>query len=86
MPNATILKIFPPKTARKGGLYRRITFTLPDGSWAKTDVCPNFRNYERWKPVILAGAGTKVKGLVFNTPEEVNADSPVEIVREEVEV
>lgn len=74
-----ILEIHPPKLSRNGNTYIRITFTLANGKWAKTDVCPNFRNYKRWKPIIQAGKGTFIRGLIVRNDGEINADSFPEI-------
>ena len=74
-----ILEIHPPKLSRNGNTYIRITFTLNNGKWAKTDVCPNFRNYKRWKPIIEAGKGTFIRGLIVRNDGEINADSFPEI-------
>lgn len=77
-----VLKIHPLQTSRNGNSFIRITFTLFGGKWAKTDVCPNFRNYKNWKPVIEKGVGTKVTGLNWRNEKagEINADSPVMIL------
>lgn len=53
---------------------------MDDNSWSKTDVCPNYRNYARWIPVIQSGPGTKVTGLVFRQKGEVNGDSFPKII------
>lgn len=74
-----ILEIHPPKLSRNGNTYIRITFNLSNGKWAKTDVCPNFRNYKRWKPIIEAGKGTFIRGLIVRNDGEINADSFPEI-------
>jgi hypothetical protein len=53
--------------------YYRVTFRLEDGSWAKTDLCPTFRNYARWKPLLRVGQG--LDGLKLRRPGEIDGDS-----------
>lgn len=85
----TIIKIHEPKIGFKGITFIRIEFEMEDKSWAKTDVCPSYRNYSKWKPIIEAGVNTKVSGLRFNInrktnvekKNEVNADSDVKILQ-----
>ena len=72
---AILLKVHPVKSNINGNSFRRIEFTMDDGSWAKTDVCPNFRNYARWKPIIKADLGTHLRGLRLKTKGTVDADS-----------
>lgn len=73
----TITKIHPLKESRNRNSYIRIEFELEDGKWAKTDVCPDFRNFARWKPILAAGIGVEVSGLTIRNKSEVNADSKV---------
>lgn len=74
--NGTISKIHPKK--RSIGHHRfdfiRVEFKMEDGSWAKTDLCPDFRNFRRWKPILDAGVG--VEGMILRG-QTVDADSPV---------
>ena len=85
MIRGVITKIHNIKRARGRGIknygstFIRITFKMEDGSWAKTDICPEYRNYIKWKGIIKAGVGTVVKGLQFRRGKEINADSPVVI-------
>jgi hypothetical protein len=82
-----ITKIMDVKPAIGRGLqtyarkFIRVTFKLEDGSWAKTDVCPEYRNYYTWKPIIRAGVETVVLGLNYRNKakKEINADSPAKI-------
>jgi len=61
---ATITKIDPPKKSFNGGyFFQRIRFKLEDGKWAKTDLCPTFRNYKNWKPLLDEGVGTEIIGV-----------------------
>jgi len=72
---ATLLKVLPVKRSVNGNLYQRIEFTMSDGEWAKTDVCPDFRNYARWKPIIASEPGTYIMGLRLKSKGTVDADS-----------
>ena len=72
---ATLLTVLPPKASRNGNVFQRIEFTMYDGSWAKTDVCPNFRNYRRWIPILKAKPGTYIMGLRLRKGGEVDADN-----------
>ena len=82
-----VTKIMDVKPARGRGLatyarkFIRITFKLEDGTWAKTDVCPEYRNYRLWKPIIRAGVETVLVGLKFRnqSKKEINADSIVKM-------
>lgn len=61
---AEIRKIDKPKKSFNGSyIYQRVRFKLEDGKFAKTDLCPSFRNYKRWKPLLEMGEGTKIKGV-----------------------
>ena len=84
-----ITKIMDVRPARGRGLatyarkFIRVTFKMDDGKWAKTDVCPEYRNYRTWKPIIRAGVDTVLVGLEFRnkSKSEINADSPAKIDR-----
>ena len=66
-----VTKVMDVRPARGRGVkgharkYIRLTFKLDDGSWAKTDVCPEFRNYRTWKPILRAGVDTVLVGLKY---------------------
>ena|SRR3990167_3238450 len=76
MKTGEIIKIHPLKSSRNGGTsYVRAEFKMEDGSWAKTDVVPGFRNASRWVPILKAGVGAFVTGLQFKRDGEVDADS-----------
>lgn len=81
---AIVNKIDPLKESRNGNKYNRIYFTAEDGTFYWTDVCPTFRNYPRWAPIIESGVGTRVDGLELNTKRTakgfIDADSLVWIV------
>lgn len=72
-----ITKIDPPKASRNGdSSYIRVYFSLENGKFAKTDLCPTYRNYERWKRFLKVG--TKVSNLQLKEVKgitTVNADS-----------
>lgn len=72
---AKVTKIHPNKFSRNGNMFTRIEFQLQDKSWAKTDVCPDYRNYKGWVPVLESGVGTEISNLKMRNKSEVNADS-----------
>lgn len=74
---ATITKIHPLKSSRNRNSFIRVEFQLETGEWAKTDLCPDFRNFARWRDVLKAGTGTSITGVVLNPKRknEINADS-----------
>ena len=78
-----VTKIDPIKTSFNGGYkFQRIRFKLEDGKFAKTDLCPTFRNYKNWKPIIDLGVGTEIAGLRIKGGVRVmtiDADSDVRI-------
>jgi len=76
-----LLRILPLKRSRNGNSYIRIEF-LVDGKWAKTDICPDYRNYKRWTGILKAEPGTIVKGLSYKNESrsEINADSYPSII------
>ena len=76
----TITKIHPKKYSRNGGAFIRVEFRLADGSWAKTDLVPDFRNFQRWKEILKFGAD--LDGLELKSKHEVNADSYPRIFKE----
>ena len=79
-----VTKIDPLKASGYEAAYYRIYFKrIPDGDWLQTDVVPIYRNFKNWKPVLEAGVGTVVSGLVLKSPNQktkIDADSPVHIV------
>lgn len=82
---ATITKIHPNKYSVHGNMFTRIEFKLADGTWAKTDVCPDYRNYKGWQPVLVSGVGTELDNLKMRNKTEINADSsPVILKKPEV--
>ena len=86
---AKILKIDPLKSSRAEKQYRRIYFILEDGTWAKSDIVPAYRNFRNWKTIIElvdAGALIFVEGLELRTKTEVDADSPVRITLNKFEI
>ena len=86
MIKGKIHKIHLPKQSYNGGYsFQRIDIKLDDGTWAKTDVCPTFRNFRNWKPLIEKGVGTKITGLIIKGGVRVmtiDADSPVRLYEE----
>ena len=70
-----ITKIDPPKeNSWHSGVFIRIYFKMEDGSWAQTDVVPDFRNYVYWKPIIESGLDTQVSDLVYKSKSKIDAD------------
>ncbi len=77
-----IKKIHPIKRSRNGNSFIRVEFKMEDSSWAKTDLCPDFINYQRWKPLLKVG--NDLDGLKFKGKMEINADSfPFPVKKEE---
>ena len=76
-----VLKIHPAKKGRNGNIFIRIEFLTNDSKWLKTDICPNFRNYKNWVPVLKAGVDTVLSGLFLKRPDEVDADSSFRIIK-----
>lgn len=79
---AKIIKIDPLKESRTEKAFRRIYFIMEDGTWAKTDIVPAYRNFRNWKPIIELfekGAQIFVEGLEMRNKAEVDADSLVRI-------
>lgn len=72
---ATLTKIHPLKLSRNGNSFIRVEFQLEDGSWAKTDLCPTYRNYSRWTSILKQGAGVSLTNLRLKKKGEVDADS-----------
>lgn len=68
-----IIRIWSLKKSRNGNSYRRVEFKMEDNSWAKTDLCPGYRNYDRWKKYIKVG--TVLSGLILKEKGCVDADS-----------
>ena len=71
----TIYKIDDLKEALKykGIAFKRVYFEMEDKSWAKTDIVPTFRNYPRWKDLLVVG--NIIGGLKLLNPKTVDADS-----------
>jgi len=69
----TITQIDPLKISRTEGCYQRVYFQMEDGSWAKTDLCPTYRNFLRWKSKLKVGV--TLVGLKMKSKITVDADS-----------
>lgn len=79
---AKITKIDHLKGSRTEAAFRRVYFQLEDGSWAKTDVVPKYRNFKNWKfPIELFEKGEEVflDGIQLRRKQEVDADSPIQL-------
>ena len=72
-----IIKIHPLKVSRNNNIFRRIEFELEDGNWAKTDICPDYRNYKNWTCVLNSkdALGEEYGGLKLRRKGEVDGDS-----------
>ena len=77
MREGIITKIHPPQSSINGKIFKRIEFEMDDGSWAKTDICPDFRNAVRWQQALDKGEGTLVKNLEMRDTTTINADSNI---------
>ena len=71
--NATISKIHPLKRSRNGNSFIRVEFQMEDGAWATTDLCPSYRNYNRWHSLLQVGR--QLTGLSMRGKSKVDADS-----------
>ena len=69
--NGTITDIHNLKWGN-GSEFRRVTFKMEDGSWAKTDLCPTFRNFEKWKHLLKVGV--MLSNLRLKDKKTVDAD------------
>ena len=71
---ATISKIHPPKLSANGDTtFIRVEFILEDGTWAKTDLCKNYRNFKNWEG--LGVVGQVLTNLKLKSKNEIDADS-----------
>jgi len=68
-----IIKIEKEKRSRNGGKYIRVHFKLENGKWAKMDLVPSFRNFARWKEILVVG--NLVGNLRMKDEITVDADS-----------
>jgi hypothetical protein len=58
---ATITKIDTLKRGN-GAIFQRVYFKTESGQFAVTDLCPTFRNFTRWRPLLQIG--TEVDNLL----------------------
>ena len=79
----SITKIHNPKPSRNGNVFIRIEFKMEDGKWRKTDICPSYRNYQRWKS--LLSVGIDLSGLLLKGKDAVDADSFPQKIKPEIE-
>jgi hypothetical protein len=56
-----------------GTEFKRVYFETAAGHWAKTDLCPAFRNWPRWRD--LLEVGVILDDLVMLDDVTVDADS-----------
>ena len=76
---AEIIKIHDLQYSRNGNTFIRVEFQMENSTWAKTDICPDYRNYERWKNYLKVGA--VLENLKLKRAGEIDADSFVEPYR-----
>ena len=74
-----IIKILPLTKSVNGNSYIRVEFKLSNGKWAKTDICPDYRNYQRWKNIIKVG--NNLDNLILKNNDTIDADSFPEILK-----
>ena len=72
---AELIKIYPAKLSKHGNVYKRLAFMLSNGKWAKTDLCPDHRNYRNWHYIMKFGPGTKIKDFKMKDELTIDADS-----------
>jgi hypothetical protein len=68
-----IIKILPITKSVNGNNYIRVEMKDQLGNFYKTDLCPNYRNYKRWKKFLKVG--TLIKHLIIKDEKTVDADS-----------
>ena len=44
-----LIKLLPPQESRNGGTFIRVEFKSQEGKFYKMDLCPDYRNFQRWK-------------------------------------
>lgn len=74
--NGKIIVVSELKASRQpgGDPYYLVIFDI-DGVGAKSFICPTYRNFPAWQPVLHVG--TEVTGLTMRSQGVVDADSPV---------
>jgi len=77
-----IIKVHPLRESKNGNSFIRIEFELLGGAWAKTDICPDFKNYKRWQKPLEIGEGAMLAELEMRDDSTINADSPVRLLNE----
>jgi len=77
-----IIRILPVRKSRNGNNYQRIIFKLEDKRVAFTDLCEQYMNYGRWKPLLVIGKELKsLRVSIMGKTLKVNADSFPEEIR-----
>jgi hypothetical protein len=77
---ATITKIDTLKRGN-GAIFQRVYFKTDSGQFAVTDLCPSFRNFARWRPLLEIGneldnlESTRFESI--SGPLHIDADSRV---------
>lgn len=76
----SIVKLDPIKYSRNGGdSFIRVKFKLEDGSFAMTDLVPSYRNYPRWKDLLVVGKD--LDNLTLKSKGKIDADSFPNVVK-----
>lgn len=72
---AELIRVYQTRPSKNGNMFTRLGFKLDNGSWVKTDVCPDYRNYEEWARLMRFGIGTKIKDFKMRDATTIDADS-----------
>lgn len=70
---AEITKILPAEKSANGNNYVRVMFRLDGGGFAKTDLCPDYRNFKRWRTALKVG--NRLGNLIMRKSDCIDADS-----------
>jgi len=70
---AEIIKIHEPKQSVNGNTFIRVELKTDGGTWYKTDLCHDYRNWHRWKNYLRVG--NVLGNLILKDSETIDADS-----------
>lgn len=68
----------------EGTIYTRVYFKVKEtlksekSFWAETDLVPTYRNYARWKDLLVVG--NILGGINLRGKQQIDADSPIKLV------
>lgn len=71
--NGEITRVDKIKKSSNGNSFIRVYFKVDGKDWYKTDICPDYRNYARWKPLLQVG--NMLSGLTAKGDKTIDADS-----------